>query len=283
MQELLGAPVAKELTADLAKRTDALINKGIKPKLSIVRLGENPGDLAYERGALSRMGKVGVEVDVHALPLTTSQAELEELLESLSNDLSVHGILLMRPLPKGLDEASAQRCVAPTKDVDGMTVSSLAKVFSGKGEGFAPCTAEAVVRLLDYYDIDVASKHVVVLGRSLVIGKPVAQLLLAKNATVTTCHSKTANLAALCQSADILISCMGQAHMLNNTYIPNHCCVVDVSTNDDGKGGITGDVDTATIQDFDIALTPVPRGVGSVTTSVLAAHVVDSAERSAIL
>lgn len=283
MQELLGAPVAKALTADLADRVVALSYKGIKPKLAIVRLGENAGDLAYERGALSRMAKVGVEVDVHALPLDTTQSKLEYLLGTLSGDASVHGILMMRPLPKGLDESAAQRCVCATKDVDGMTTGSLAKVFSGKGEGYAPCTAEAVIRLLDYYNIDVAGKHVAVLGRSLVIGKPVAQLLLAKNATVTTCHSKTANLADICKSADIIVSCMGQAHMLTDSYISAGSTVVDVSTNDNGEGGITGDVDPATVQDLDIALTPVPRGVGSVTTSVLAAHVVESAERSAIL
>lgn len=283
MQELLGAPVAKSLTANLSARVEALVAKGIEPRLAIVRLGENPGDMAYERGALSRMAKVGIAADVHALPQDTAQASLENLLQQLSADSSVHGILMMRPLPRSLDEAAACACVAPEKDVDGMTVGSLAKVFSGKGEGYAPCTAEAVMAIIDYYGVEVQGKNVVVLGRSLVIGKPVAQLLLAKNATVTMCHSKTQQLASICQNADIIVSCMGQAHMLTSSFISAPCCVIDVSTNDDGQGGITGDVDGAAVAGLDIALTPVPRGVGSVTTSILASHVVQSAERSAIL
>lgn len=283
MQELLGAPVAKDITADLAARVDNLKSHGVTPKLAIVRLGDNAGDMAYERGAKSRMDKVGIGVDVYALSLETSQEELEALLDQLSADSAVHGILLMRPLPRALDEAKAVTHVAPAKDVDGMTQGSLAKVFSGAGEGFAPCTAESVMAILAHYGIDLAGKNVAVLGRSLVIGKPVAQLLLSQNATVTMCHSKTQDLAKICQQADIIVSCMGQAHMLTADYIVPHATVIDVSTNDDGQGGITGDVDKESVAGLDIALTPVPRGVGSVTTSILAAHVVKSAEQSAIL
>lgn len=283
MEELRGAPVAKEITANLVERVAALQSKGIAPKLAIVRMGENPGDMAYERGALNRMAKVGVEAEVHALPADTSQAQLEELLDTLSANPDVHSILLMRPLPKGMDEAAVATHVDPRKDVDGMTIGSLAKVLSGKGEGFAPCTAEAVMALLKHYQVPLEGKRVVVLGRSLVIGKPVSQLLLAKNATVTVCHSKTQNLAEVCQEADVIVSCMGKAHMVTSAFVKPGCTIVDVSTNDDGNGSITGDIDTEDVSTLAISLTPVPGGVGSVTTSILATHVVEAAEHSVIL
>lgn len=283
MIELLGAPVAKEITAQLAERVSKLKTQGITPKLAIVRLGENASDMAYERGAMSRMAKVGAEVVVYALPATTVQLDLEALLAELSADTSVHGILLMRPLSEGLDEASAAACVAPTKDLDGMTRGSLAKVFAGKGEGYAPCTAEAVLAILEHYGINPAGKRVVVLGRSLVIGKPVAQLLLGQNATVTICHSKTQNMFEITQQADILISCMGRANTITKDMVKPGAVVVDVSTNDDGQGGITGDVCYEQVKEVAGAITPVPRGVGSVTTSILARHLTESAEASAIL
>lgn len=283
MQELLGAPVAQALTLQLSERVDALKAQGITPKLAIVRLGENPGDMAYERGALNRMNKVGIEVDLYPITAECSQQGLNGLLQELSADSSVHGVLLMRPLPDGLDEASAAACLDPAKDVDGMTVGSLAHVFSGAGLGFAPCTAQAVMAILEHYGVELEGKRVAVLGRSLVIGKPVAQLLLANNATVTQCHSKTKNLKQICQDSDIIVSCMGRAHMLTSDYFTEPCCVIDVSTNDDGNGSITGDVDTAQLADVNISVTPVPRGVGSVTTSILAAHVVESAQHSVIL
>lgn len=281
MQELLGAPVAKHICAELAERVEGLKSKGLVPKLAIVRIGENAGDLAYERGALSRMAKVGVDTEVHALSLDVVQEELETTLANLSADRSVHGILMMRPLPRGLYEAKATACVVASKDLDGMTTPSLAKVFSGEGEGFAPCTAEAVMAILDYYGYELEGKRVAVLGRSLVIGKPVAQLLLAKNATVTLCHSKTADLAHVCQESELVVSCMGRAHSLGADMFADDAIIVDVSTNDDGAGGITGDFDATTISETShISYTPVPRGVGSVTTSILARHVVESAECS---
>lgn len=283
MVELLGAPVAKEITADLALRVEALKANGITPKLAIVRLGENPGDMAYERGATTRMGKVGAEVEVHALSADSAQAVLEALLTKLSADTAVHGILLMRPLPKHIDEAAVAAKVLPTKDLDGMTLGSLAKIYSGKGEGYAPCTAEAVLAILKHYSINPEGKHAVVLGRSLVIGKPVAQLLLSANATVTTCHSRSQNLAKLTTQADILVTCMGRANTVTADMVKPGATVIDVSTNDDGQGGITGDCDYQAIAQVASAITPVPRGVGSVTTSILAKHLTESAEASAIL
>lgn len=283
MQELLGAPVAKALTERLSERVETLKAQGAAPKLAIVRLGKNAGDAAYERGACSRMAKVGVEVALHTLTAYAAEEELIELLECLSADNSIHGILLMRPLPARMDEQKVIASVAPEKDVDGMTSASLARVFAGYGSGYAPCTAQAVMALLDFYNIEVAGKDVCVLGRSLVIGKPVSQLLLAQNATVTMCHSKTANLSEVVSRADIVVSCMGRAHAVGADMIKPGAVVIDVGTNDDGSGGITGDIDYAAVSQVAGALTPVPRGVGSVTTSILASNVVAAAEHSAIL
>lgn len=283
MQELLGAPVARAITENLIDRVDLLTKNGIVPKLAIVRLGNEAGDIAYERGACSRMAKVGIEVETHSLSESISQEELVDLVSTLSADSTVHGILLMRPLPTGIDEQYVASHVAPEKDIDGMTSASLARIYAGYGAGFAPCTAQAVMALLAFYNIDVEGKHVCVLGRSLVIGKPVAQLLLAKNATVTLCHSKTTNLTEVVAQADIVVSCMGRAHAVVADMISPGAIVIDVGTNDDGKGGITGDVDFESVSLVAGALTPVPRGVGSVTTSILAANVVESAEMGAIL
>ena len=263
-RELRGAPVAKAICGALAPRVERLADAGVTPRLAIVRVGEGAGELAYERGARSRM----------------AQAELERTLRELADNPAVHGILMMRPLPPGLDEATAIACVPAAKDVDGMTTGSLAATFSGTGEGFAPCTAEAVVRLLEHYQVPLAGARVTVLGRSLVVGRPVAQLLLACNATVTVCHSRTRDLTAETRRAEVLVSCMGRAHAVTADMVSLGAVVVDVGTNDDGNGSITGDVDCTAVSQVAAAVTPVPRGVGSVTTSVLAEHVVAAAERA---
>lgn len=280
--ELRGAPVAKALCERVAPRVDALRGRGVTPKLAIVRVGEEPGDLAYERGARTRMDKVGVACEVHSLGGGCTQGELEATLRRLAHDDAVHGILLMRPLPRSLDEAAAVACVPAAKDVDGMTAGSLASVFMGAGEGYAPCTAEAVVCLLEHYEVPLDGARVVVLGRSLVVGRPVAQLLMACGATVTMCHSRTRDLAAVCREADVLVSCIGKAGFVTAGMVRPGAVVIDVGINDDGQGGIVGDVSFDAVAELAAGVTPVPRGVGSVTTSVLASHVVAAAERAAI-
>lgn len=280
-RSLLGAPVAKALCSRLAPRVEALVSAHVIPKLAVVRVGESAGAVAYERGARSRMEKVGVAFEAHVLAADASQEELEALLRTLAASPDVHGILLMRPLPEHLDEPAVVSCVPAEKDVDGMTAGSLARVFAGAGEGFAPCTPEAVMALLAHYEVPLSGARAVVLGRSLVVGRPLAQLLLAANATVTVCHSRTANLAEECRRADVLVSCMGRAGSVTADMVRPGTVVVDVSTNADGAGGITGDVDFDAVSHVASAVTPVPRGVGSVTTSVLAAHVVEAAERAA--
>ena len=277
-RELRGAPVAAAICERLAPRVEALEAAGACPKLAIVRVGEGAGDMAYERGACSRMAKVGVACEVRALPADVAQAELERTLRSLADDASVHGILMLRPLPAHLDEAAAIACVPSAKDVDGMTALSQARVYGGEGTGFAPCTAEAVVALLEHYEVPLAGARVVVLGRSLVVGRPLALLLMERNATVTVCHSRTQDLAQECRRAQVLVSCMGRAGAVEAHMVAPGAVVIDVGTNDNGAGGICGDVAYEVASHIASAITPVPRGVGSVTTSVLAAHVVTAAE-----
>ena len=193
---LKGAPVAEALTAKTAAEAAFLREKGVVPTLAILRVGERPEDLSYERGALKRCAAASVEVRSVVLPPEVSQAELMQTLEALNGDDAVHGILMMRPLPEPLDGEAARRALVPAKDVDGITDGSLAGVFTGSGEGFQPCTAQAVVELLKFYDIPMKGAHAVVAGRSLVVGRPAAMLLMAEGATVTVCHSGTTDLAA---------------------------------------------------------------------------------------
>lgn len=278
-RELRGAPVAAALCDHLRQRVRALERAGVQPSLAVVRVGERAGDLAYERGARARMDKVGIGCEVRALPADVGRSELEDTLRTLAADAAVHGVLLMRPLPAALDARAAAACVPPSKDVDGMSVGSLASVLAGTGEGFAPCTAEAVVQMLEHYEVPLTGTHAVVLGRSLVVGRPVAQLLLAHDATVVVCHSCTRDLADECRRADVIVSCMGRAHAVTADMVHQGAVVIDVGTSDDGAGGVTGDVDFEAVRQVASAVTPVPRGVGSVTTSVLAEHVVRAAER----
>ena len=277
--ELKGAPVAASICEGLVPRVEALKALGVEPRLAIVRVGKRSGDVAYERGAASRMAKVGIACDAVTLPEDAGQRELEGVLTSLAADRETHGILLLRPLDPPYDEKAAVACVPAAKDVDGMTQESVAGLYSGSGTGFVPCTAEAVVRLLEHYGVPLAGARACVLGRSAVVGRPLAQLLLDRNATVCVCHSRTRDLPAETRRAEVLVSCMGKAHAIGADMVAPGAVVCDVGTNDDGAGGITGDVDYESVSEVASAVTPVPRGVGSVTTSVLASHVVEAAER----
>lgn len=282
-KQLLGKEVAAGLCARLSERTQALRTAGIAPVLAIVRVGENPSDLSYERGVCKRAQEVGVDVQLHALPEDTGRAALTELLQALNADRAVHGVLLFRPLPGALraDEEALVALLDPEKDVDGMTERSNAGVFMGKQLGFAPCTPEACMEILDYYGVDCAGKHAVIIGRSLVVGKPLAMLLLGRNATVTVCHSRTKDLPAVARQADILIAAVGRAEMIGADYIAPGATVLDVGINwSQSKGRLVGDVDYAQAEPLAEAITPVPGGVGAVTTPVLLRHVVEAAEKS---
>lgn len=281
MAELLkGKPVADSLDEVTLKRADALKEKGITPTLAILRVGERQDDLSYERGATKRCEKDGVAVVNKVLPEDCSLENLMAAIKELNEDDNVHGILMFRPLPKTLDEKAACNAILPSKDVDGITPGSMAYIYSGLGEGFAPCTSQAVMEILKYYEIDPKGKKATVVGRSLVIGKPVSMLLMNANATVTICHSRTENMAKVTKNADIVIAALGKAEMLNAEYFENGQTVIDVGINySEEKQKLVGDVKSDEVEGVVDKLTPVPGGVGSVTTAVLVSHVVEAAER----
>ena len=275
-----GAPVAAALTEELSQRAQALVAKGITPTLAIVRVGERPEDLSYERGALKRCEKVGIAVRQYLLTAASSQTDLMEVIEEINRDDSIHGCLLFRPLPKHMDEAAICAALSPAKDVDGITAGSLAAVFSGSGAGYPPCTAQACLEILDHYGYELKGKRVVVVGRSLVIGKPVSMLLLGRHATVTICHTRTADLPAECRRADVLVAAAGKAGAVSAQCLAPGQVVLDVGINVDENGNLVGDVDFAAAENTVEATTPVPGGVGAVTTSVLARHVIEAAEKA---
>lgn len=281
MAELLkGAPVAAALTARVAERAEALLDKGVQPTLAILRVGEREDDLSYERGAIKRAEKAGEAVRRTVLPEDCSQAELMAAIDAVNADPSIHGCLMFRPLPKALDERAACEALAADKDVDGITARSLAGVFMNEPVGFAPCTAEAVLELLDFYGYDLTGANVCVVGRSTVIGKPVSMMLQARNATVTMCHTRTRDLAAACRAADVLVVAAGHIGTCGEECFHPGQTVVDVGINWDAEQGkLVGDADFSAAERIVRAVTPVPGGVGSITTAVLMKHVVEVAAR----
>ena len=288
---LLGKEVTDALNEKLMERTAALKEQGIIPTLAIIRCGANPSDLSYEKGATKRAELVGVAVKKYELPEDVTKEALMATIDEINGDDSVHGVLMFRPLPKHLKADQDEICnrLDPKKDVDCMTDLSNAGVFEGRKDlGYAPCTPEACMEILDYYGIDCKGKSAVVIGRSLVVGKPAAMMLMGKNATVTVCHTKTVNTAEVARSADILVSAAGVLGSLTKEYVRPGQVVIDVSINWDpnkvnskgGKGAIAGDAVFEEVEPVVEAITPVPGGVGCVTTSVLMKHVVEAAEKA---
>ncbi len=287
---LLGKEVTSSINEQLQIRTEKLKKQGIIPRLAIVRCGENPSDMAYERGAMNRAGLIGVEVKQIVLPANVKKEELLGVIDEINQDGSVHGCLLLRPLPSHLRDSQDEICnqLLPQKDVDCMTDLSNAGVFMGKKLGFEPCTARACIEILDHYGIDCAGKNAVIIGRSLVIGRPVAMMLMHKNATVTICHTKTKDIAGIAANADIIVTCAGVLGSLTRDFVRPGQIIIDVSVNWDEnkinskgtKGAMAGDAVFEDVEPIVGAITPVPGGVGAVTTSVLISHVVEAAERS---
>ncbi|MDY4215908.1 MAG: bifunctional 5,10-methylenetetrahydrofolate dehydrogenase/5,10-methenyltetrahydrofolate cyclohydrolase, partial [Collinsella sp.] len=235
----------------------------------------------YERGALKRCEKAGIEARRVLLPADASQDELLAAIKDINADPAVHGCLVFRPLPAGLDEDAVAAALDPAKDVDSMTPASLLTTLSGRGEGFAPCTAEAVLALLDHYGVELDGAKVAVVGRSLVIGRPVAAMLTARNATVTTCHTHTRDLAAECRAADVVVAAVGRARTIGADAVREGQTIIDVGINwDEAAGKLVGDVDFDAAEPVVNAITPVPGGVGAVTTAILAKHVIEAAERA---
>ena len=286
-QILLGKEVTAALNERIKGNVAALQEKGVNPTLCIIRVGENPSDISYEKGATKRCETLGVACEKILLPEDVAQEELLTVIDKVNKDDHIHGVLLFRPLPKHLDQAVIENALAAEKDVDCMTDLSMSGVFTGKKIGFPPCTPQACMEILDYYGIDCKGKNAVVIGRSLVVGKPAAMMLMGKNATVTVCHTKTVDVPAIAREADILISCAGVLNSLTKEYVRPGQVVIDVSINWDpekinkkgGKGAIAGDAVFDEVEPIVEAITPVPGGVGSVTTSVLVGHVVEAAMR----
>jgi methylenetetrahydrofolate dehydrogenase (NADP+)/methenyltetrahydrofolate cyclohydrolase len=280
---LSGKDVAAALQEQMKKDVEALKSKGVNPTLGIVRLGEKPGDISYEKGATKNAEGVGVGVKNYILPEDTTQDKLLSVINEINKDKNVHGVLLFRPLPKHIDDNAIRAALSPAKDMDGITDGSMAGIYSDSGAGYPPCTAESVIRILDYYKVDPAGKDVVVLGRSTVIGKPVSLMLLKRNATGTICHSKTKDLPKKTQAADIVVVAMGRAWSVGKESFKAGQYVIDVGVNakPNGEKGTCGDVKTEEVEPIVAGISPVPGGVGSVTSANLVCHVIDAAKKTA--
>ena len=282
MAELLkGADVVSALNDKMTAEIGVLKSKGVTPTLAILRVGERPDDVSYEKSATKRCETVGVAVRHIVLPNDVTQDDVIKSITELNNDAGVHGVLIFRPLPKHISDEAVRATLDPEKDVDGITDGSLAGVFTGSGRGFAPCTAQACVEILDYYNIECTGKRVAMIGRSLVVGKPLSIMLMGKNATVTVCHTRTVDVPAVTRNADILIVAAGQMEGLTKEYFSPGQVVIDVGINwNEQKGKLCGDVLFEDAEPVVAAITPVPGGVGTVTTSVLVSHVVEAAAKT---
>ena len=277
---LKGADAARALTEQLREQAKELKKNGTEPCLAILRVGAREDDLSYERGALKRCEKVGITVRQVVLPEDAGQQELMDNIRSLNEDERVHGVLMFRPLPKHLDDEAARRALDPRKDMDGITDGSLAGVFTNTALGYPPCTAQACLEILKFYGIPLSGRRAVVVGRSLVVGKPAAMMLDRENATVTLCNSRTQNLPEVCKQADIVVVAMGKAGAVGAEHLREGQVVVDVGIHVNEEGKLCGDVRFGEAEPLVEAITPVPGGVGTVTTSVLVSHVVEAAEKT---
>ena len=279
MTELLkGKAVIDSLNIKLKEKSAELRARGVVPTLAIIRVGEKSDDMTYERSAIKCCEAAGVEVCSHVFPSSVTQDEVVGLVRKINGDKNVHGVLILRPLPLHIDDRAVCRALAPEKDIDGITEFSMAGLYSDKKIGFAPCTAEACIDMLDHYNIPIEGKRAVVVGRSFVVGKPAAMMLLRRNATVTICHSRKDDLAEICRSADILIVAIGRAKFIGRDYLSPGQVVVDIGINVDESGALCGDVDSEAAEGVVRAITPVPGGIGRVTTAVLAKHVVEACQ-----
>lgn len=276
---LKGAEVSKALNEKIKIDVEELKEKGIMPCLAMVRVGERPDDISYEKGATKRCENLGIEPRHVTLSEDISEEQLLEVIAECNADKAIHGILLFRPLPKHLNEGKICDAIAVEKDVDGIKKESLTGVFTGSGEGFAPCTPKACMEILDYYGIDCTGKKAVVIGRSLVVGKPAAMMLLEKNATVTICHSRTEKLEEICKQADIIVAAAGSMRMLGKEAFREGQIILDVGIHVDSEGKLCGDVKFEEAEGIVEAITLVPGGVGAVTNGVLCRNVVEAAKK----
>lgn len=278
-QLLKGKPVADALAVGISADVAALAGASICPTLAIVRVGERPDDLAYERGIVRKCQALGVAAEVTALPPDTGEDEYVALIRAMSENRDIHGILPFRPLPAGIGMAAVRAAIDPEKDIDCLSPGSSASVFDRTLPGFLPCTAEAAAEILLHYKVPLAGARAVILGRSLVVGRALSLMLMDLDCTVTVCHSKTRDIAAVASEGDILVSAMGRARMVTASFVKKGAVVIDVGINDDGQGGICGDVDFNGVEPVAGAISPVPGGIGMVTNTILVRNVVTACGR----
>lgn len=276
---LTGKEVAAAIMADNLEKATALAALGHKPTLMVFRVGSRPDDVYYEGSIIKNCEKAGIDCKVTVFAEDVAQEEVAAAVATSSADENVDGIFFFSPMPKSLDEDALRQLVPASKDVDSLSMASAGKVFAGDKTGFAPCTPTAVMEILKFYEIPMNGASAVVLGRSMVVGKPMAMLLLEENATVTICHSRTKDLAKVCQGADILVAAVGRAKMVDASYTNPNQVVIDVGINEDpdNAGKMCGDVNYDLVAEVAKMVTPVPAGVGSVTTAVLCKHVIEAA------
>ena len=279
--KLTGKPVVEYLRGNIKARVAELKERNIVPTILIIRVGNKEDDVFYERSILKNCSLLGIEGRVNELPKNVLMEELTKIIEDANDDNSIHGIMMFRPLPEHLNQKEILEKMNPKKDIDGMTPVSLEKIFEGDDSGFSPCTPKAVIEMLKYYDIPLQGSNVVVAGRSLVVGKPLAMLLLKENATVTICHSKTKNMSSITSNADIVVAAIGKAKFMNEEYFTESSIVIDVGVNDDGNGKICGDVDYDNTFGKVKALSPPTGGVGTITTTILLEQAVKACEMMA--
>lgn len=276
--ELRGKPVVDHLRDNIKKRVESLNSNDIIPRFLLIRLGNKENDLSYEKAIIKNCEAVGVNLVKKELPEDITQKDLVKEIEEANSDSTVHGIMIFRPLPKHIDEKEIGLTINPEKDVDAMSPINLGKLIENTDDGFVPCTPKGVIEMLEYNDFDFEGANVVILGRSLVVGKPLSMMFLEKNSTPTVCHSKTKNLKEITKNADLVVSALGRAKMLDESYFKEDTTVIDVGVNVDENGKLCGDVDYENVFAKVEKLTPVPGGVGSITTTVLMDQIVKACE-----
>ena len=271
----IGAKIREEIKLD----TERLIERGCRPGLAVVLVGEDPASRTYVKNKEKSSVAVGMKSELIELPIEVSQRDLLETVQRLNDDSSIHGILVQLPLPPHIDESSVIQAISPKKDVDGFHPENVGKMIIGQ-DSFVSCTPSGIMELLKHTGVEISGKHAVILGRSNIVGKPMGQLLLQRDATVTYCHSKTKNLKSFTQQADILIVAIGHAKYITADHIKQGAIVIDVGMNRDELGVRCGDVDFDSVKEKAAAITPVPGGVGPMTITMLLKNTLKSAERT---
>jgi methylenetetrahydrofolate dehydrogenase (NADP+)/methenyltetrahydrofolate cyclohydrolase len=281
MAELLkGKEVVDALNEKLKAEVQLLKEKGVTPTLGIIRVGDKVEDISYEKGAIKRAETIGVDVKKYLFKENITQEQLLNVIAATNLDLTLHGVILFRPLPKHIDDNAIRKALLASKDVDGITDQSMAGVYTGTDLGYPPCTPRACMEILEHFKIDITGKKVAIIGRSLVVGRPAAMMTLQKDGTPIICHTKTKDMAAICRDADVLIVAAGKAKAIGPEYLSDKQIVIDVGINMSEEGKLCGDVNFDEAEKIVKAITPVPGGVGTVTTSLLMMHVIEAAKKT---